>query len=640
MSLARARLAQLGLLVVLSGCSIAPNEGRKPEKSPALAPPVSSNAASARTPAAAADEWKEGDRYSYRLKLTSSLAFAQGANAFDFDITSNIVIAPARVATDQTSLFVVFVDPKLDSRAPDPQGRLAAATQQLSQFGCFFTMKDGRVADMHLAPGLPAMVVSIYRQLGAALQVVADPDGRTQYEVREYDGTGEYAAQYTLTGDQRYEKRKLKYLSVLAKASDLAQPALAGVIPEVVSSTAALRLAPDGRPLSIHLRDELRVNGAQLPVHSTTVLTIDADSVAHGAPVNDWPTLGDKLVRLAADEPFGAKASVESLDDARINGQSFDQLVAKLTEQQKSETLPDSGANPQTIQSAKDREQRRATEESAAFVALTATFRKDSSAAARAVQRARSNPAIANTLIDSMGSSGSPSAHVALAGLLTAKGIDPKLRLRALTGLARTPVPSEAAVEALKGELSRNPFSTGALYGLGSYAMYFRDNGDRQREASIGALLLERLDHADDVVPRLIVTLGGITNSGYLGALPAVTRHMQDRRPGVRAAAVRALQFMPGPQIDPLIASALLSDTDLSVTVAALDAVQAREPSDVLAEALTQVARRSDNPNARYKSVDLLARWGKGRPALRTVIQQVASSDPEERVRALAQSAL
>jgi hypothetical protein len=36
----------------------------------------------------------------------------------------------------------------------------------------------------------------------------------------------------------------------------------------------------------------------------------------------------------------------------------------------------------------------------------------------------------------------------------------------------------------------------------------------------------------------------------------------------------------------------------------------------------------------------LLSRWGKTRPTLRNVIQRVATKDPEERVRALAQSAL
>lgn len=616
------------LVLATAGCPSSPADSAKPKTVGAAEP---AQVAPTPIPTAA---WVRGDRYTYRLKLTSALAFGDSANAFDFDLISNVVIAPASVDAEHTSLFVVMVDPKIDTRVPGSEGQLSTIANQLSQFGCFFSFKGGRVVDMHLAPGLPAMVVSIYRQLGAALQVPSDNGEKPRFEALEYDGTGQYAAEYTRTGDRAYRKRKLRYLGILAKPSDLAQPAIAGITPEVLASDAELRLSPSGRPIGVHMTDELRVNGAQLPVHNKTVLTLDAESATHGEPVQDWMALGDKLIPLAADEPFGATATVEALDDARIHGQTFEALLAQLTEQQK--TVAQVGAAGKSGGGA----QELGKNESAAFVALTALFRKDSKTAGVAAQRARTTPAIANTLIDSMGSSGSPAAHKALAELLTAKDIDPKLRLRALTGLARTPVPSPIAVDALRGELTRNPFSTGALYGLGSYALYYRDAGDVAREKAIGDLLLDRLAQADDIVPRLIVTLGGITNSGYLAALPAVTRHLQDRRPGVRAAAVRALQFMKSPQIDPIIASTLTSDSELAVTLAALDAVQAREPSDVLIEALTKVAESDHDPNARYKSVDLLSRWGKTRPTLRNVIQRVATKDPEERVRALAQSAL
>jgi hypothetical protein len=634
MSTRRVDAWRLGLLAAVVGCSNGPAEGSRTE---GVTPPVPA-AASASAPTRFAP-WATGERHTYGLKLTSTLAFGKAANAFDFDLTSKVIIAPAKVEGGESSLFVVLADPKIESRVPGTASQFATIAQQLSQFGCFFSFKDGRVIDMHLAPGLPAMVVSIYRQLGAALQIVTEGD-KAQYQSREYDGTGEYKAEYTRIGERAYKKRKLAYLSILAKPSDLSQPAIAGIIPEIVASSAELRLAPSGRPLRVSLEDELKVNGAQLPVHNKTLLELDAETSTRGEPVQDFAALGDKLVRLGADEPFNATAAVEALDDARIHGQTFEGIVARLKEQQEKAPSPGEAANQAAAAGANERAQQGATEQSALFVALAAVFRKDPTSAALAAQRARSTPSIANTLIDAMGSSGSPTAHAALAELLTAKGIDPKLRLRALTGLARTPVPSPAAIDALKAELKRNPFSTGALYGLGSYAMYFRDAGDAAQEKAIGEVLLDRLAHADDIVPRLIVTLGGITNSGYLGALSAVTQHLQDRRPGVRAAAVRALQFMISPQIDPLIASSMTADTDLAVTLAALDAVQARAPSDVLIEALSSVAQSSPNPNARYKSVDQLTRWGKTRPALRELIQRVATNDPEERVRALAQSAL
>jgi hypothetical protein len=170
--------------------------------------------------------------------------------------------------------------------------------------------------------------------------------------------------------------------------------------------------------------------------------------------------------------------------------------------------------------------------------------------------------------------------------------------------------------------------------------MYYRDAGDRTQEKNIADLLLDRLAHADDIVPRLIVTLGGIANSGYAGALDSVVPHLSDRRAGVRAAGMRALQSIPGEQVDERLASALTSDSDVSVRLAALGSAQIREPSDVMIKALSSAAQAADDANVRYRCVELLAKWGKARQEVRGVIQRVAASDAEERVRALAQSAL
>lgn len=583
--------------------------------------------------------WVLGERYPYRLKITSSLAFGDQANTFDFDLNASVILAPTAVGSTETSVFVAWVEPHIVSRVPDPSGQFEKIAKQLETFGCFFTLKDGLIADLHLAPGLSPMTVSIYRQLGAALQLARARSQAKRYEVLEYDGTGQYLAEYTEEPSGSFSKRKVKYQRILSKQDAAAEPALSRIVPEIVSSRGELQVSPQGRLSNVRLHDELRVSGAQLPVHSKTSVSLDAEPATRGAEVRDWRALSDKLQRLGADEPYGAPVGVEALDAARIKGHTFDSIVAKLRSLPSSaEPLPASSEKPLS-DAEKAKQDAENAELSSLFVALGAVFRQDPKAVARAMQLVKSQPNLANTLVDALASSGSPVAHKALSDLLTAPQVSPKLRQRALTGLARTPRPSPVAIEALKAELARKPFSTDAIYGLGSYSRYFRDQGDAAQSKALGDLLVDKLQHADDIVYRLTVALGGITNAGYTPALSAVIPHLSDRRAPVRAAAVLALQSMRGEQVEALIASTLSSDTEYSVALSAIDAARAHEPTEALVQALSSAARTSSNANVRYRAVELLLGWQKKRPEIQGTLRQVAEKDSEEQVRALARSA-
>ena len=636
----------LGLLLFLIGCERSASSDASATALPSASVQTRSATASSSSSGAAVAldtsnrGWVIGERYPYRLKLTSALKFGEQPNAFDFDVTGSLVVAPANLTAGEASLFVVLVSPKIQSRVADPSGQFARVSKELESFGCYFTFKSGLVADMRLAPGLSPMTVSIYRQLGAALQFARAQNNANSYEVLEYDGTGQYSARYEKQPGGEYTKRKIKYLRILAKRDTATEPALAQIVPEVVASQGRLQVSSEGRPLTIQLQDEVRVNGAQLPVHANTSISLDADPSTRGGEVRDWRALTNKLDRLAADEPFGGPATIESLDAARIKGLTFEAIVAKLRAlPSASEALPASSAQATLSAAEQIKQDAQTAESSSLFVALAAIFRQDPKAIQQAIQLARTQPQLSNTLVDALGSSGSPVAHKALAELLEAKGVTPKLRQRALTGLARTPRPSPVAIEALRTELRRKPFNTDAIYGLGSYARYFRDQGDAAQHKELGDLLVERLQHANDIVPRLAIALGGITNAGYSEALSAVVPHFADRRAPVRAAAVLALQSMRGEQVDALIAGTLSSDKEYSVVLSAIDSARGHEPTDAMVQALSSVALTFGNANVRYRAVQLLLDWSKRRPEVRGTLQQVAEKDTEEQVRTLARSA-
>lgn len=626
----------ISVLVLTAGCAreeqIASTGGGAP-----------SVAATVAAPAVPRTLWALGERYSHTLKLTSSLAFGDQPKAFDFDVTGKLVIAPSASNGSQQTLFIILENAAIESRVPDPQRQFAVISEQLSRFGCFVGYEGGRVTEMRFSPELPTMVVSVYRQIAAALQVAVPAGNSRRLESKEYDGTGEYLAVYESAGERTWSKRKLKYSKLLgSKAGGFMAPAFENLIPEIRASSGELQLSEGGRPIRVRASDEVLIRGAQVPVHSTTTIALAADGVTRGAPVKDWTALDQKLTRLAANEAYvqASKEQKGALDEARIGGYTFESVVDKLkatalARDARERALAASGAGA----SAK-REQVVENQETGQFVALTAMFRQREDAVSKAVERIRRDPVMANTLIDALGSSGSPVAHKALAELLTAKGVDAKVRLRALGGLSRSPVPSAVAVRALEDELTRDHWSTSALFGLGSYARYYRDNGDAVAEAAIAKVLMERLKQADDHPSRLVLGLQALANAGHRGALDVIRHHLLDRRPPVRAAAMRALQFVPGPDVDELLANGIGKESSEEVIVAALTSASAREPSDVLVRALTNIAEAASEPKARYRSIELLGHWVKARPEVRPVIERVASNDAEEKIRKLAESAL
>lgn len=583
-----------------------------------------------------------GQRNAFRLELTSALAFGDQANKFDFTVTGKVVVVPTVVHGTDATLFVILEKANIDSRAPDPEHQLKAIAEQLSKSGCYIEVANGQVKEMRFPPELPPMVVSVYRTIASALQISVPTEKRDHFEIQERDGTGEYTAAYEGTGDRVWSKRKLSYSKLLGKSTGTSPGTFKDIVPEVRASAGEIQLAEDGRLVRVRSRDELKIRGAQVPVNSLTEVKLDADGVTSGAPVRDWRALSEPLTRLAADEPYVQAADREamsgSMDDARINGQSFESVVGKLEATAASRDAANrasaaNGTSKVSDAAAIDQQ------ETSNFVALSAMFRRRESDVAKAVARIHSDPAMAFTLVDALSSSGSPAAHKALADMLTAKGIDPKLRQRALGGLALTRRPSPIAVQALKEEAARDRFSASALFGLGSYARYYGANGDKAQEQALGDFLLERLRHTEDMIPRLVTVLQAIANSGYLGAFQDVSARLADRRTEVRAAAVRALQFMPGDQIDQMLANTI-TDKETDVSVAALASARVRKPNDILVRALTSAAQTAQEPKVRYGSVKLLGEWSKERADVREVIQRVATNDAEESIRKLAQSSL
>src|SRR6185295_2529727 len=146
---------------------------------------------------------------------------------------------------------------------------------------------------------------------------------------------------------------------------------------------------------------------AQLPVHSTTALRLRSGAIQPSELTTAvWQSLLQQSEKTGADQPYGPAATIESLDDARIDGLTFEQIVPRL------ERRARAGENDSADPSGRAND-----EDSRLFLALTATFRQNPSKVALAIAKVRSKSPAAPVLLDALASSGSAVGQSALVDL-------------------------------------------------------------------------------------------------------------------------------------------------------------------------------------------------------------------------------
>jgi hypothetical protein len=582
--------------------------------------------------------WQLGAVYAYTAKLTSTVAFGDQPNPLELNLESRVEVIPIEVTTEAITIHVAMRGPDIESGTAGRRDGLHVVARELEESTCFFVLSGGRVREMRVPRGLSAIAANTYRSLGAGLQFSRSTDNANRYSATEYDAMGKYEAQYQQAGARHlWHKRKERYLELLGP-SDRPANAPAAVVPKVVASEGSIRLTADGRPEEVSLRDEVEMRGSQVAVHSTSSLLLQPaptepfastrqESGAAAPSVADLHARFRQADRIAADQPYAVESSPEALDDARIGGLSFSDVVSSLEsmDKEKPSTATDHGGAP-------DQGEIDVQKRARLFIALCAILRKKPDAIGLAVAKIRARSPAASVLISALGSASNPAAERALLELSRSKSIGDDLKSHVINALGQTRRPSVLAVEGLKAMLAEDPFSPRVLYGLGTYARHLRDQGKTEEAVAIGELLLARLQAAS-TSSSLITVLRAIANSGYRPALAKLMPHLEDPRHLVRAAAVRAVQSMPGSEPEDVIASRLQHDTSVEVRLSAIAAARARAPSDQLVRALVDAATSADSPHVRYGAVETMCAWLAKRPDLRGSLLRVANGDQEVRIR-------
>lgn len=103
---------------------------------------------------------------------------------------------------------------------------------------------------------------------------------------------------------------------------------------------------------------------------------------------------------------------------------------------------------------------------------------------------------------------------------------------------------------------------------------------------------------------------------------------------------MRALRFIPGGEVDALLAELMVKDTDVRVRMSAIEAAPNRALSPLLLQAGHAVLKNEKNAPLRAAVVAWFAASLSKVPELLPIIRAVASSDPSDDVKRVAESAL
>lgn len=587
---------------------------------------------------APAFRWELGQRRTYSLFQQRTIHFRQNPTAAEKRDTDGPTQDSFRIAvrgswivtTVQSDAFGVLAEVELG--APTIElGTGAGAREQADRLtralaAPFYLRLEptGKLLSLRVPRGLGAFERGFLKALAATLQYVRG-SGAT-WTSDELDATGEYRASYALSGDQRRcEKTRLRYTKVSAADGMIPVDNLGRVSG---SLTMRYELLP-GSDESARIekaagRESLDVDpGAGMPqVRSESEVALQLLATA---PIGDVEAraaraAGADYEPVLLGEQERDPNSARRADQRTVNGMSFETLLSQL------HGMPAGGDGARRAE---------------LLLQLAALTRLDAQTAkkAEAVIAQGASPAVASTLIGALGSSGSPAAQSALVRLAESGALSTEVRSNAVAilGLSEQPL-DESSVALSKLVNDKNPdLRNTAALALGNLALSQRRSGQTGEAEHAVDELLEKLQAATTIDEQLLY-LQAIGNTGDPRALPMLQTVLSSAEIDARAAAVSALRFMPGENVDALIASTLLRDGAPAVRKSAVFAASFRTPL-VMLPSLRRAVLSDAEAAVRLEIVTVLGR-SLALPGVAELLRELAAKDASPDVKRAAAALL
>ena len=635
------RLRNVGLLLALLLCLIfGIQQWNKHTETGLTAPGTAATTATTTNTNSVSPEpqWEVGVRRTYALATTRLMHFrsnpAPGEKAEPSEETlryelrglweSTVVRADAVFVQLRVQLKNLKLTPG-DAATPSELAKMQA---ELSAPFFVNLEPSGKLRALRVRKDVGVMSRGWLKSLAATLQFIRPKTAGTSWTTEEADATGEYVASYRLAADQAHcEKSRQKYTRI-ASGDGMVAASEIGKVTGALALTFGLQLGASPAEVlrEVKGRDTIEVDpGPGMPRVASesditfTLQTSDRDAAAAGA-VAVADSAEYEIAPLGMTER-NAQADARRDDERLLKGATFAELQAALL------AIPatDDGRQRAQVQAK-----------------LEALARLSDEAARKAAQSATAKetpPRAAKTLLGALGGAGTPAAQSNLVQIAENKALSTDLRSNALAVLGLGDHPQEATTEALlKASSDSDPeISSTALLALGNTSLALRKSG-QTTEADQGVEeLLQRLQNARTQDDQLLY-LQALGNAGDARAVPAITTALATPAAAVRNAAVVALRFIEGPQVDQLIASTLAQDPATEVRRGAVYALSFRSLS-VFLPALQKAVLSDGDANVR---ADVVAVLGKAMalPGVAALLRTVAEKDASPDVRRSAQALL
>lgn len=577
-------------------------------------------------------------QYDLRLEMRTN---AEGAGAMFQSIAGKLKVTPLVKGPSRVILVFRLVNPvvRLGKIVDAPE--LERLRFELEKPFAGEYLRGVRGETEQFDSGISSVSVGVFRTVSSAFQV-ADGKGE-KWTATELDAAGEYVAEYRIDGKRRLRKRKKEYTrSLISHMVEANYPERVEL--KVLKCRVELTVL-EGILSTVSLRERIRSYlSSEASMDAETDLFIKLDPAT--SPVTETRPEKEILEGLAihsTGRPIGSKMHTRLYDLARIGGRTFAELL------ETSESLMDKKKRERLEEHEKERGAKAAEAEIRTrsvmlrrrenlHEALSAMFRQQPTTIADAKKAVLSGSSGSKLVMEAMADSGTKDSRRALMDLIRSPKLSKKLRIDCATGLVRLAASSPENAELLEVMLRDKLLREHTVPGIGTAARNLREQGDNVHSETLSKALLKGLEAARSPNEK-VRYLRGVANSGYPGALDAITKHVRSKDRDVRTAAVDALHFMSAPATNELVARTL-KDKEARVRIAALRVAGRRKADEALEKAVSEVALEDESAAARQQAVRIIGSWLEDRPSLRPVLEKIAAEAKDERLRKAAQSHL
>lgn len=551
-------------------------------------------------------QWQPGMSYHYAIEARRAITL-NGAPAPTLRRGLDGALTLTVIERDDALIHVrVGFSGQLWQKPKNPDASLAGAAQALvASYG-----PDGRLEMLHAPAAMSATVRDRFAALLSELQLSVPDGAGDRWEIEEMDTGGEYLAVYERAGDGSIERTKAGYVRVVQK-DGLALSASESTFSP--SGAARITVGAHGWPSVVHIDDSLTVETGQITVaYAGQVRATLRAAERADIPALDWNRLTTHHIASAGDPAARRRGH----DRNRVQGKSYGQVSGELQR-----IVGEHGFDAKHFPGAQSR--------------MAALFRLDPSAAARAGQEARTtdDENYARALISSLGQAGTAEAQSALLGVLEAEETSLARRRTAAIMTAVTRDTTADTLDRLAAIGSDNGLYDQANLALGGAVNNAVDGVDTGAAVET---LLERYAAATSDAERTLY-MEALGNTGDRRALPLIQSALASTNGPLRRSALGALRFIPGQDIDILIA-VYLTSADEGIRRLAMSAALRRE-NPLFIGAFVQRLQTDPVDAIRLQAIRGLS-GSAAEQEVSMALQAAASSDPSADVRTAAANAL